>query len=97
MAVTAEFPGHNGSLNQAIRIDPFEISNVYLNYTLKGDSRFSQTKIRLSVNNLFDKHNIVDVTPASAASNKPAPGDIVRLLAARSVALSVTFGVSPSK
>jgi iron complex outermembrane receptor protein len=59
----------NGSTNQAILIDPFNISNLYLNYTIKNESKFSQTKIRLTINNLFDKHSIVAVKPASAASN----------------------------
>jgi len=31
---------------EAVRIDPFDITNLYLNYTVKNESRFSQTKIR---------------------------------------------------
>ncbi len=87
----------NGSTNQAVRIDPFEITNLYLNYTIKNESRFSQTKIRLTVNNLFDKHNIVAVKPAATTSNLPAPGDQITMLAARSVSLSLTFGVAPKR
>jgi iron complex outermembrane receptor protein len=87
----------NGSVNQAVRIDPFEISNLYLNYTIRGESRFSETKLRLTFNNLFDKHNIVAVTPASTKTNAPAPGDLLTKLAARSVTMSVTFGLSPGK
>jgi iron complex outermembrane recepter protein len=87
----------NGSINQAVSIDPFEITNMYLNYTIKGESRFAETKIKLSVNNLFDKHSLVGVSPVSTKSNLPAPGDILTLLAARSVSLAVTFGLSPGK
>ena len=87
----------NGSINQAVSIDPFEITNMYLNYTIKGESRFAETKIKLSVNNLFDKHSLVGVSPASTKSNLPAPGDILTLLAARSVSLAVTFGLAPGK
>ena len=85
----------NGAVNQAIAIDPFNITNLYLNYTMKGLSEFADTKIRLTVNNVFDKHSIVGVTPALATSNLVQPGDILTLMAARSVALSLTFGFSP--
>jgi iron complex outermembrane receptor protein len=85
----------NGSVNQAIRIDPFELTNLYLNYTIKGESRFAQTKLRLSFNNLFDQHNIVGVTP-NLKSGAPDPGDLIAKLAGRSVAASITFGLSPN-
>ena len=87
----------NGSINQAVSIDPFDITNMYLNYTIKGESRFAETKIKLSVNNLSDKHSIVGVAPVSTKSNLAAPGDILTLLPARSVSLAVTFGLSPGK
>jgi iron complex outermembrane receptor protein len=87
----------NGSVNQAVAIDPFNITNLYLNYTIRGMSEFAQTKIRLTINNVFDKHNIVAVKPASTASNLPAPGDQITMLAARSVSLSMTFGFSPHR
>jgi len=87
----------NGNINQAVRIDPFDITNLYLNYTIKNESRFSQTKIRLTINNVFDKHNIVAVKPASTASNLPAPNDQITMLAARSVSLSLTFGIVPKR
>ena len=87
----------NGAMNQAVRINPFEISNLYLNYTIKGESRFAETKFRLTFNNIFDEHNVFNVTPASTSSNAPAPGDLLQKLAGRSVAMSVTFGVSPGK
>jgi len=53
------------------------------------------TKIRFAVNNLFDQHNIVGVAPASTKSNVPAPGDILTLLPARSVSITMTFGYAP--
>jgi iron complex outermembrane receptor protein len=87
----------NGAFNQAVPIDPFEISNLYFNYTIKGESRFAQTKIKVSVNNLFDKHNIVGVVPASTKSNAPAPADFLTMLAARSVSVAMTFGLSPNR
>ena len=86
----------NGSTNQAVRIDPFEITNLYLNYTIKGESRFAQTKLRLTFSNLFDQHSITSVTPATTKTAVPAPGDLISKLAGRSVAMSVTFGLSPN-
>jgi iron complex outermembrane receptor protein len=87
----------NGAKNQAVRIDPWEISNLYLNYTIKGENRFAETKFRLTVNNVFDQHNVIAVTPASTATAAPNPLDLLQKLAARSVSMSVTFGFSPGK
>jgi len=87
----------NGANHQAVRIDPFEITNLYLNYTIKGENRFAETKFRLTFNNLFDQHSIVGVTAASTKSNAPDPGDLITKLAGRSVAMSVTFGLSPTR
>jgi iron complex outermembrane recepter protein len=85
----------NGSNNQAIKIDPFSVVNAFVNYTIKGDSYLRGTKLKLSVNNLFDNHAITGVNPFSSKSNVPAPGDVLTLLPARSVSLTVTFGYAP--
>ena len=44
--------------HNAATIDPFTLTNLFMNYTIRGGSRFDETKIRLSFNNLFDEHNI---------------------------------------
>lgn len=85
----------NGSINQAVSIDPFNVTNLFLNYTFKGDSSLRGTKVRFAVNNLLDQHSIVGVNPASTKSNAPAPGDILTMLPARSISLTVTFGYAP--
>ena len=85
----------NGALHQAIPIDAFSITNLFLNYTLRGSSMLSSSRIRLAVNNLTDSHAITAVTAASAKSNAPAPGDILTLMAGRSVSVSLTVGVHP--
>jgi iron complex outermembrane receptor protein len=85
----------NGNVHQAVAIDPFNITNVFINYTLRGSSRLSQTRVRLAINNLTDSHAITGITPASSKSNLPAPGDVLTLMAARSVAVSFTIGYSP--
>ncbi|MCU1257427.1 MAG: TonB-dependent receptor [Bryobacterales bacterium] len=87
----------NGSTNEAVTIKPFNITNVFLNYTIKSESRFRDTKIRLSVNNLLDKHSIVGVTPAATTTSVAAPGDVLTLMPGRSVALTVTFGYAPKR
>jgi len=87
----------NGATNQAIAIDPFNVSNVFLNYTVRGESYLRGTKIRLAVNNLLDKHSIVGVSPASATTSVASPNDILTLLPARSVSLTVTFGYAPAR
>ena len=51
----------------------------------------------IGINNLFNQHNIVGVTPASAASSLPAPGDQLALMAGRSVSVSMTFGYAPKR
>ena len=85
----------NGAAHQAVVIDPFNITNLFLNYTVRGSSRFSATKIRLAVNNLTDSHAITAVSPASTASNAPAAGDVLTLMAGRSISLAITVGFSP--
>jgi iron complex outermembrane receptor protein len=83
----------NGSIHQAVPIDPFNLTNVFVNYTLRGASRLSQSRVRLAVNNLGDSHAITAVVPANVKSNVAAAGDILTLMAGRSVSVSLTVGV----
>jgi iron complex outermembrane receptor protein len=85
----------NGSNNQAITIDPFNVTNMFFNYTFRGDSYLRGTKLRFGINNLFNQHSIVGVSPFSSKSNVPAPGDILTLLPARSISVTMTFGYAP--
>jgi iron complex outermembrane receptor protein len=85
----------NGSLHQAVAIDPFDLTNLFVNYALRGSSKLSQSRIRLAINNLTNSHAITGITPASSKSNAPAPGDVLTLMAGRSIALSLTVGFSP--
>jgi iron complex outermembrane receptor protein len=104
----------NGSLNykingitipypvdQAITISPFDLVNVFVNYTIKNSSRLRGTKIQLAVNNLADSHNIVGVTPAVAATALAPyvsnPGDLLNLLPGRSITLTITGGYAPRR
>lgn len=48
----------NGAYHNQATIDPFSVTNAFINYTIRTGGRFDQTKIRLSVNNLLDEHSI---------------------------------------
>jgi iron complex outermembrane receptor protein len=85
----------NVAAHEAVAIDPFNITNLFINYQLRGSSQLQSTRIRFAVNNLTDNHAITGVTPASAASNLPASGDILTLMSGRSASVSVTIGFSP--
>jgi iron complex outermembrane receptor protein len=85
----------NSSLHQAVPIGPFNLTNLFVNYTVRGSSKLSQTRIRLAVNNLTDSHAITAVTPASIKSNLAAPGDVLTLMAGRSASLAFTIGFTP--
>jgi iron complex outermembrane receptor protein len=85
----------NGSSHQAVGIDPFQITNVFVNYQFRGASPLRNSRIRFAVNNLTDSHAITGITPASTTSNLPAAGDILTLMSGRSVSVSLTIGYSP--
>jgi iron complex outermembrane recepter protein len=85
----------NGSLHQAVAIDPFSITNLFVNYTVKGSSRLARSRIRLAINNLTDSHAVTAITAASTKSNAPNAGDILTLMSGRSVSAGVTVGFSP--
>jgi len=91
----------NGSVNQAIPINPFSLTNLNVNYTVKNNSFMRGSKLGLSVNNLFDSHNIVGVAPANgptaASPFTAAPGDLLTLLPGRSVMISLTVGYAPRR
>jgi len=85
----------NGSVNQAAPNAPFNMTNMYLNYTLNNRSRFDRTKLKFSVNNLFDSHAITSYTPGSKTTNVPGPNDVLTMLAGRSASFTVTVGFAP--
>jgi len=85
----------NGNTHEAVTIDPFNITNLFVNYSLRGSSPFGQSKIRFAVNNVFDSHAITGVNPAATTTSVPAPGDVLTIMAARSVSITFTVGYSP--
>jgi iron complex outermembrane receptor protein len=76
------------------------MTNLFLNYTLRGGSLFDQSKIKLSLNNLFDNHDVVSVGPANSVTGNgvlyaQSPSDTLQLLPARSVMVTFQLGLSP--
>ena len=87
--------------DQALSIDPFDLTNVFVNYTIKTASRLRGTKVQFAVNNLANSHNIVGVTPFTAATATalyvPNGGDQINLLPGRSFSITVTGGYAPRR
>jgi len=87
--------------DQAVTINPFNLVNVFANYTIKNGSFFRGSRIGLAVNNLADSHNIVGVTPATAAVPGalfvPNPSDLLNVLPGRSVMVTFTAGWAPRR
>ena len=88
-------------VDQAIKIDPFNVTNLFLNYTMKDSSWLRGSKLGLAVNNLFDNHNVVGITPCTPATAAvlyaPNPADQLNLLPGRSVMVSLTVGYAPRR
>jgi iron complex outermembrane receptor protein len=85
-------------VNQYVPLDTINITNLFLNYTIKQASFFRGTKFRVGINNLFDQHTIVGVSTAGTTPTyTPLPGDFLTLMAGRSVSVAMTFGYAPKR
>jgi len=88
-------------VDQAISIDPFDLTNFFINYTVKNTSYLRGSKIQFAVNNLFNSHNVVGVTPAVAATASVPyavnGGDLLNLLPGRSFSITITGGYAPRR
>lgn len=101
----------NKSFHNQVYVDRFNTANLFLNYTVRNNTRFDQTKIGLSFNNLFNSENIIGVNPATAATplvingakssflatTTPSGGDLLTLTPGRSIMFSITFGLQPQR
>ena len=94
--VTLTFP-----VDQAVSINPFDVTNVFINYTIKNTSWLRGSKLGLAVNNLIDSHNIVGVTPAVAPTTSTAyaysPYDQINILPGRSIMATFVLGYAPRR
>ncbi len=62
-----------GNYHQVVPYDPFWMSNLFLNYNVRGHSIFDGSKIKLSINNIFDDHSIVLISPANDGTTLSSP------------------------
>jgi iron complex outermembrane receptor protein len=58
----------NGAYHNQATIDPFSVTNLFFNYTIRSGGKFDQTKIRLSFNNIFNEHSITGDSIAGTAN-----------------------------
>jgi len=88
-------------VDQAVAIQPWNLVNVFVNYTIKNSSHFRGTKIQLAVNNLANSHSLVGITPGVAATTTvpyvQSPLDQLNLLPGRSISLTITGGYAPKR
>ncbi len=81
--------------SQVIPIDPFTLSNLFLNYNVRKIPHLEGSKLRLSFNNLFNAQGITGLTAATAGTAfTPAAGDTLTLLPGRSVTVSFQVGLT---
>jgi iron complex outermembrane receptor protein len=60
----------NGYHN-AYTVDPFSLSDLYVNYTIRSGGRFNNTKLRIDFTNLFNNNNINGITLANNSTPVP--------------------------
>ncbi len=97
------------NFHQIVPLDPFWMNNLFVNYNINR-SRFAGSKIKLSINNLFDDHSIV----ANSAANdgtlyygvtgtkvtqslqpySPSWNDSIEKQAGRAIMISFQFGLT---
>jgi iron complex outermembrane receptor protein len=89
----------NSSVHEATQLSPFWMNNLFFNYTVRKGSLFDQSKIKFSVNNLFDNHDIVGLSPGkSPTSTVPFvadPSDQLQLLPGRSMMVTFQIALNP--
>ena len=81
----------DGAFHNESTISPFTLTNLFLNYTIRGTSRFNNTKLRLSLNNLFDEHNIT----GDSIATKVTANTITANGATYSDPFNASFAVAP--
>ena len=97
------YPGFNipYPVNEAIKIQPFNLVNFFANYTIKNAFWLRGSKLGLAINNLTDNHSIVGVTPFTSATTTAAYApnllDTYNLLPGRSVMATLTVGWAPRR
>ena len=90
-----------GNANQYIPIDPFNIDNLFVNYTIHRNSHLDGTKLRFSINNLLNTQNITSLTSGTTALAgtpfAPSANDTLGLTPGRSFMFTAIFGFAPKR
>jgi iron complex outermembrane recepter protein len=95
----------NGTYHNQAYVAPYNNVNLFLNYTLRKNSFFDQSKISFSINNLFNNENFTDIFPfnsptavngsAYIATTAPSLLDQINLSSGRSFVVSFKVGMFP--
>jgi hypothetical protein len=97
MAVTPGTYSISGDIHEAVTIDPFNLTNLFVNCAFPGSSRFSRSRIHLAINNLIDSHAITAVSLATKGSTATSPDDVLTLMSGRSVSVALTIGYTGAR
>lgn len=65
--VGTEYMDNGAYHNQGV-VNPFNMTNVFVNYTIRSGGRLNGTKLRLSANNLFNEHSITGISYNNSAA-----------------------------
>ena len=97
----------NGSYHNQVSVAPYNNVNLFLNYTLRKNRMFDESKIQFGINNLFNSENITDVFPYNSAvpignsaynaATPVSPLDQVNLTAGRGFTVNFKVGVFPGR
>jgi iron complex outermembrane receptor protein len=58
----------DGAYHNQFLIPTFSLTNAFVNYTLRRNGRYDQTKFSLSINNAFNSSAVTALTPANKAT-----------------------------
>jgi iron complex outermembrane receptor protein len=100
---TLTSPGYSIAypVDQIYQIQPWDLLNVFLNYTMKNTSHLRGSKIQFAVNNLANSHSLVGLTPGVkptvAVLYAQSPLDQLNLLPGRSFSITLTGGYAPQR
>src|SRR5665213_1216631 len=95
---TADKKATSITASQVIPIDPFTLSNLFVNYNVHAVPHFGESKLRLSFNNLLNAQGITGLTAATAGTTfTPNAGDTLTLLPGRSITASFQLGFTRRK
>ena len=97
----------NGSYYNQVRIAPYNNVNLFLNFTIRKNSFFDQSKIGFGIDNLLNTESITDVALANSATpingsqyfatTTQSPLDQVFLNAGRAFTVTFRMGMFPGR